>query len=72
MAEAIQAELDRIEGLLGAARCTDANPCGAAAYYDEGDDKPWRIADDHNTARFATADEAADEAEAWADDAEEA
>ena len=63
----IDAALHRIESAAGPARCSDRNPCGLAAYYDEGDDRPWRIADDHTSASFATADEAAAAAATWAD-----
>ena len=63
---AIDEALRRIEAAAGPARCSHRNPCGLAAYCDEGDDRQWRIADDHTSASFATADEAAEAAATWA------
>lgn len=60
--------LTTIEAAAGPARCTDANPCGLVAYYDGGEERPWRIADDWVSLRFATADEAAEEAATWGDE----
>lgn len=63
----IQTALDRIEAAAGDYAVSDNNPCGLAAYYDEGKEKPWRIADDQASMSFATAEEAEAEAEEWAE-----
>lgn len=66
--EAIRAELTRIEEAAGDYAVSHKNPCGLAAYYDEGNPLPWRIAEDGASDQFATADEAADAAESWRDE----
>lgn len=66
--EAIRTDLDRIEEALGDYATTDENPCGGAAYYDEGEAKPWRVlyCDGSIQESFATADEAIAAAESYA------
>ena len=59
--------IKQVEDALGSYLCTDAQPCAAFAYYDEGEGNPWRIADDHDSERFATFEEAIAGAEAWAE-----
>ena len=46
------AALERIEAAFGDYRCTHDNPCGGAAYHDEGEALPWRIADDQASERL--------------------
>lgn len=60
-------ELKRIAEAAGDYAASDHNPTGLVAYYDEGAALPWRIADDHATEVFATAEEAEQAAEAWAE-----
>jgi len=62
----IDATLRQIEAAAGDYAASDANPCGLAAYYDEGESCPWRIGDDQASETYATADEAEAGAEAWA------
>lgn len=66
-AQEIEAGIAQIEVALGDYLCTDDQPCTACAYYDEGEEQPWRIADDHTSERFATLEEAVAGAEAWAE-----
>jgi hypothetical protein len=56
---------EEIERHLGECRCTTANPCGAAAYYDADEYRPWRISDDTVSERFATVAEAIAGAKKW-------
>lgn len=63
----IKAALDRIEAAAGDYAVSRSNPCGLAAYYDEGEALSWRIADDGASERFATADEAEAAAAEWAE-----
>lgn len=60
------AALSRIEQAAGAYRCSATNPTGLAAYYDENESLPWRIADDSVTERYRTAREAERAARQWA------
>lgn len=47
--------IERIELAFGEYVCSEDNPCGCKAYFDDGDEEhPWRIADDHAAERFAT------------------
>lgn len=66
-ANEIEAGVKQIEAALGDYCVSNSHPCAAAAYYDEGNAKPWRIADDHTSERFATLEDAIAGAEAWAD-----
>jgi hypothetical protein len=61
----IEAGTKQIEEAIGDYLCTHNQPCAAAVYYDEGEEKPWRIADDGASERFATVEEAVAGAEAW-------
>ncbi len=54
-----------IESHLGDSLCSAENPCGALAYYDLGEQLPWRIADDHTAESFGTLKEAIAGAKAW-------
>lgn len=63
----IETGIAAIEAALGEYLASDDQPCAAYAYYDEGEAKPWRIADDHTSESFATLDEAITGAEAWAE-----
>lgn len=63
----ITASLEAIESAAGSYRTSASNPCGLSAYYDEGCDKPWRIADDQASESFATAEEAEHAAAEWAE-----
>ena len=67
MTPEIQEALKQIEAAAGDYVASGENPCGLCAYYDEGEPKPWRIADDHASERFATPGEAIAGAEAWAE-----
>ena len=64
----IESGVKQIEAALGEYLCTNDQPCAAYAYYDESEEKPWRIADDHTSERFATVAEAVVAAEAWAEE----
>jgi hypothetical protein len=66
----IREQLNRIEGALGEYATTSDNPCGGAAYYEEGESKPWRLlyCDGAQSEYFATADEAVDAAESYAEE----
>jgi hypothetical protein len=58
--------LERLnEAIPAAQRCSRKNPCGALAYYDRDQDKPWRIADDGYGESVATFEEALAVAESW-------
>lgn len=63
----IDVTIDLIEAAAGSYRVTGSNPCGLAAYYDEGEEKPWRISDDQASESFATPQEAMEGARAWAE-----
>jgi hypothetical protein len=67
MSAEIQEAIKQIEAAAGEYVASGENPCGLCAYYDEGEPKPWRIADDGNSSRFATLAEAIAEAKEWAD-----
>jgi hypothetical protein len=54
----IESQLRKLEAALGSARCTARNPCGTSAYYDVGESKPWRLADDQNWESFARFEDA--------------
>jgi len=56
-----------IEKALGPALCSDTNPCGAVVQYIAGDEKPWRIADDHTSEAFASLASALAAAGEWAE-----
>ena len=66
--QTIREHLDRIEAALGDYVTTDNNPCGGAAYYDDGAELPWRLlyCDGSDQDSFATADEAVIAAEGYA------
>jgi hypothetical protein len=66
----IREQLNRIEDALRGYATTDVNPCGGAAYYEDGKEMPWRLlyCDGAESDRFATADEAVDAAENYADE----
>lgn len=61
----IHSELERIEEALGSALCSVDHPCAAVAYYDEGEELPWRIDDDWSSESFATVDDAIIGAREW-------
>jgi hypothetical protein len=63
----IEARLTEINEALGDTVAIHESPCGTVAYYDEGETLPWRIADDHASESFATAEEAVIAAAAWVD-----
>lgn len=54
-----------IEEALGDYLCSNSQPCAAAVYFDAGESRPWRIADDGNSESFATVSEAVEAAKAW-------
>jgi hypothetical protein len=66
----IREALNRIEAGLGDYATTDDNPCGGAAYYHEGEERPWRLlyCDGGESEYFTTADEAAEAAKGYADE----
>lgn len=64
--ETIEAGVKKIEAAAGRYRVTHANPCGIAGYYDAGEAKPWRVADDYESQSFRTLREAVAEARRWA------
>jgi hypothetical protein len=57
-------QLDQLEMATGN-QCSESNPCGCSAYYDQGQKKPWRIADDHMSESYATFEEALADAPSW-------
>ena len=59
--------LKAIEKALGPALCSDANPCGAVVQYNEGEAKPWQIADDQHSEAFCTLEDAIAAAGGWSD-----
>lgn len=61
----ITAGIAEIESALGHALCSDSNPCGAVVQYNEGEAKPWRIADDHASEELDTLDSALAAAKEW-------
>ena len=61
----IQDRLNAIESALGVAAASDDNPCGAVAYHDDGEAKPWRIADDSCGESYATFEAALSAAPKW-------
>ena len=61
----IQDRLNAIEFALGVAAASDDNPCGAVAYHDDGEAKPWRIADDSCGESYATFEDALAAAPKW-------
>ncbi len=66
-ATTIELETQKIEAALGHYLCSADQPCAAAVYYDEGEEKPWRIADDGASESFGTVEEAIEGAHSWAE-----
>ena len=66
----IREKLNAIEESLRGYVTTPSNPCGGAAYYDEGEAKPWRLlyCDGCDEESFVTADEAIKAASDYADE----
>ncbi len=43
MSAVIVNQIEELECCFAEFRTTDANPCGGSAYYDEDDERPWRV-----------------------------
>lgn len=56
---------DELNAAIGEYGCTDSNPCGVCFYFDSGEEKPFRIADDHTSESFAAYEELLEAASNW-------
>lgn len=55
----------RLYEIIGPYKCTVQNPAGVYFYFDEGEEKPYRIADDWASENFATYEELLVAAHKW-------
>jgi len=66
MANALTAQQEaELNAAIGKYCTSDSNPCGVSFYFDEGEEKPFRIADDQASESFETYDELLDAASDW-------
>lgn len=65
--ELTEQQESELNAAIGKYRATAINPCGVCFYFDEGEERPYRIADDHASECFGTYQELLDAARAWKD-----
>jgi len=58
-------KLADLNAAIGEYKTSDSNPCGVSFYFDEGEEKPWRIADDGASDSFGSFGELLAAAKEW-------
>lgn len=56
-----------LNATIGKYRTSDSNPCGVSFYFDQGEEKPFRISDDQVSESFSTYDELLNATIDWKD-----
>lgn len=68
MSNALTAQQEtELNAAIGKYRASGTNPCGVCFYFDETEEKPYRIADDHASESFDTYEELLEAASDWKD-----